>query len=189
MFLFRRFFKICSFISRTLHRITVEVVIKKSFLKCGHHVRVQRKCRFEGIENISIGNYVSLGDGTRMETTRAKIVIGDYVMFGPDVTIVTGNHRIDLIGIPMYFVSDEMKKEENDADVIIGSDVWIGARSIILKGVNIGEGAVIAAGSVVSHDVEPYSIVGGVPAKELRKRFTKEEIVAHKEKIHNEMSS
>lgn len=68
--------------------------------------------------------------------------------------------------------------DESSPKNIIGNDVWIGARAMILSGVKIGDGAVIAAGAVVTKDVEPYTIVGGVPAKPIRKRFTDEQIDA-----------
>jgi len=61
-------------------------------------------------------------------------------------------------------------------DVIIGNDVWLGKNSIVLSGVSIGDGAVVAAGSVVTRNVKPYSIVGGVPARELRFRFSEEQV-------------
>ena len=189
MNIYRIVYKIGLKLRRIIHRLFVEPIIKKSFHKCGTHVRIQRKCVFEGVENISIGNYVSLGDGAYILTTRAKVTIDDYVMFGPDVMIVTGNHRTDLCGVPMYMVGDSMKKESDDKDVKIESDVWIGARSIILKGVTIGEGSIIAAGSVVSHDVEPFSIVGGIPAKIIKKRFSDCEIVRHKEIFRNEKNA
>ena len=98
-------------------------------------------------------------------------------MFGPHVTIRGGNHRIDVIGKYMYEVKDKLLK--NDEDVIICDDVWIGCNATILKGVTVGKGAVVAAGSIVTKDVEPYSIVGGNPAKNIRYRFSKEEIVQH----------
>lgn len=60
---------------------------------------------------------------------------------------------------------------DNKGDIVIGNDVWIGYDAIIMAGVNIGDGAIIGARAVVTKDVEPYSIVGGVPAKEIRKRF------------------
>ena len=65
---------------------------------------------------------------------------------------------------------------DNKGDIVIGNDVWIGYDAIIMAGVTIGDGAIIGTRAVVTKDVEPYSIVGGVPAKEIRKRFTPEEI-------------
>lgn len=100
-------------------------------------------------------------------------------MFGPNVTIVTGNHRINIIGKYLSEIKDSMKKASDDQDVCIKDDVWIGCNSVILKGVTIGEGAVIAAGALVSTDVPPYAVVGGVPAKVLKKRFSKEQIETH----------
>ena len=67
----------------------------------------------------------------------------------------------------------------DDQDIIVEDDVWIGARAIILKGVTIGKGSVVGAGAVVTKTIPPYSIVGGVPAKILRRRFSNEEIIKH----------
>ena len=71
----------------------------------------------------------------------------------------------------MACVTDDEKLPENDLDVVFEGDNWIGASAIILKGVTIGKGSVIAAGSVVTKSIEPYTIVGGVPAKTIKKRF------------------
>lgn len=103
--------------------------------------------------------------------SRAKVVIGDNVMFGPRVTIVTGDHRIDIKDKPMINVTDSEKLPENDLPVIFEGDNWVGTGAIILKGVTIGNGAVIAAGSLIIKDVPPFAIVGGVPAKIIRYRF------------------
>ena len=103
--------------------------------------------------------------------TRAKIIFGDHVMTGPGVTMITGGHRIDIPGRPMKSIHNNEKLPENDQDIILNGDNWIGANSIILRGVTIGEGAVVAAGAVVTNDVPPYSIVGGVPARVLKRRF------------------
>ena len=97
-------------------------------------------------------------------------------MFAPRVTIVTGDHRIDLPNRFMDSVKDNEKLSENDKDVVFEGDNWIGTGTIILKGVTVGKGSVIAAGSVVTHDVPKYSIVGGIPAKLIKMRFTDEEI-------------
>lgn len=145
--------------------------IKKSFGKCGKKCVVARKCTFVGIKNICVGNDVSINFGATFLTTRAKIIIGNHVMFGPNVTIVTGDHRTDIKGRPMSMITDEEKNPENDLDVVFKGDNWIGAGAIILKGVTIGEGSIIAAGSVVTKDVEPFSIVWGVPARIIKYRF------------------
>ena len=71
-------------------------------------------------------------------------------------------------------ITDKEKRPEDDRDIVIESDVWVGANSTILRGVTVGEGSVIAAGAVVTKDVPPYSIVGGVPARVLKMRFDEE---------------
>ena len=104
-------------------------------------------------------------------STRAQVKIGNDVMFGPGVYVITGNHRTDIKGRPMISIRDDEKRASDDEDVVFVGDNWIGARSIILKGVTIGKGAVIAAGSVVTRDVPENEIWGGVPAKLIRRRF------------------
>ncbi len=179
----RFMYKLHHKVSRFCHKIFIEPIIKGSFAKSGKKVSVPACCHFSGIANISIGHNVALGADTRIMTTRAKTVIGNYVMFGPGVTIVTGDHRADILGKPMSMVSDEEKLEENDADVVIENDVWIGANATILKGVIIGKGSIIAAGSVVIKSIPPYSIAGGVPAKVIKPRFSEEEIVKHEKML------
>lgn len=100
--------------------------------------------------------------------------IGKYTSIGPGCRIGLGVHPIDQVSTSPYFYNDHVFKKRNPNDftvVIIGHDVWIGANALIMGGVNIGDGAVIGAGAVVTKDVEPYSVVVGVPAKEVKKRF------------------
>lgn len=103
--------------------------------------------------------------------------IGDYCSFAIDTLILLGgNHRIDWVTTyPFSRIWAEAEHIEghprSNGDVVIGSDVWVGARSIILSGVTVGHGAVVAANSVVTHDVAPYQIVRGNPAKSLKYRF------------------
>ena len=98
---------------------------------------------------------------------------GDDVMFGPGVTVITGDHRTDILDRPMITVTDSEKSPDNDKDVVFEGDNWVGANAIILKGVTVGKGSVVSAGAVVTHDVPPYAIVGGVPAKVIRMRNEK----------------
>lgn len=86
-------------------------------------------------------------------------------MFGPHVSIRGGDHRSDIVGRYIDEVKDTDKIPQNDKDVIFEGDNWIGMNSTILKGVTIGRGSIVAAGSVVVKSTPPYSIVGGVPAR------------------------
>ncbi|MBR0173719.1 MAG: acyltransferase [Lachnospiraceae bacterium] len=135
-------------------------------------------------ENVVIGNDVSINKGALLMCSRAKIIIGNHVMFGPNVTMITGGHRTDIIGRYMTTVTNAEKLPENDQDIILKGDNWIGANATILKGVVIGEGAVIAAGAVVTKAVPRYAVVGGVPAKVIKYRFNPQQ-ACHHEKIIN----
>lgn len=84
-----------------------------------------------------------------------------------------------MVGRFVDTIGDDEKLSENDQDVIIEGDNWIGMNTTILKGVTIGRGCIVAAGAVVNKSTPPYSIVGGVPAKILRMRFTEEQIKEH----------
>ena len=126
---------------------------------------------------MSIGDYTSIPEGSVFYCTEASLTIGKKVIFGPHPTIITGDHRIDVVG--KYIMDSKEKLPENDAPVVIENDVWIGANVTILKGVTIGRGSVVAAGAVVTKSCPPYSIIGGVPAKVLKMRFSAEAIKIH----------
>lgn len=113
--------------------------------------------------NLTIGNYVDIASGVRLGTD-GGLEIGDRTLIGFGAMILTGNHEIPVDRQPIFYGKHVRKK------VIIQKDVWIGGNAVILPGVTIGEGAVIAAGSVVTKDVLPFSIVGGVPAKPIKSR-------------------
>lgn len=163
--------------------------VRKLLKKIVYRLRKYPKCNsnigsksyFQNPKNVYIGSHCSLGIGGVYISARAPIYIGDYVMSGPQVMMITGNHRTDLLGWRMIEIDDNHKKEENDQPITIEDDVWIGARAIILKGVRIGKGSVVGAGSVVTKDVPRYSIVAGSPAKVIKYRFTPEEIKKHEE--------
>jgi acetyltransferase-like isoleucine patch superfamily enzyme len=115
----------------------------------------------------------------------ARLKIGSFTSIAERIKIyLGGNHRTDWISTyPFGHINNQTFTRHNgtghpktNGDVTIGNDVWIGADVTIMSGINIGDGAVIAANSHVVKDVEPYSIVGGNPAKLIKKRFTDEQI-------------
>lgn len=175
------FYKISVLVRKVWNKLISEPIRKKAFATCGKNVNIARNVEFSGAENIYVGNNVYIGPNSTFLTTLANIKIGDHVMMAHNVSIVTGNHRIDILGKYMDEVTDAEKLPEDDKDVVFEGDNWVGANATILKGVTVGRGAVISAGAVVSKDVPPYSIVGGVPAKVLKMRFDEETITKHEE--------
>lgn len=107
-----------------------------------------------------------------------KLIIGNYVCIASGVLILMGgNHNHHSEWITVYPFTEQIERSyEPKGDTVIKSDAWIGMNAMIMPGVTIGEGAIVAAGSVVLKDVPPYTIVGGNPAKEIRKRFSDSEI-------------
>lgn len=171
----RTMFRLGDFFRRAAHKALVEPLCKSALAECGKGVRIGRRCCLD-YGNVYVGNSVSINYGAHFLSSRARIVVGDHVMFGPKVTVVTGNHRTDIPGRFMDTVGDDEKLPENDQDVVFEGDNWIGAGSIILKGVTVGYGSIVAAGAVVSRDVPPYTVVGGVPARVLSRRFDDETV-------------
>ncbi|MEU4398930.1 acyltransferase [Micromonospora orduensis] len=135
-------------------------------------------------ETIEVGHNVDLGYRPILVAARARIRIGDNVMFGPEVTIRGGNHRIDQVGVPMIAVDKKPGDESHDRGVTIGDDVWVGTRAVILHGVTIGRGAVIGAGAVVTRSVPPYAVAAGNPARVIRLRWPLETIRDHERQLY-----
>lgn len=107
-----------------------------------------------------------------------KLYIGDYVSIGPEAVILMGGnhtHRTDWISC-FPFEDKILDAYRSKGDTVIGDGVWIGMRALIMAGVTIGEGSVVAAGAVVTKDLAPYTVYGGNPAGEIRKWFALEEI-------------
>lgn len=137
-------------------------------------------------DGIEIGNDFYIGKFSIIET---NCKIGHGVIIANNVGIVGRyDHNYSKIGVPVRLSpcirDDNYDWKGVDQWTVIGDDVWIGFGAIIMSGVTISRGAIIAAGSVVTKDVSPYSIVAGIPARVVKQRFTEEEIIEH-EKIIN----
>nr|MDA3897396.1 acyltransferase [Desulfobacteraceae bacterium] len=107
---------------------------------------------------IRVGRSFSINSGAMIDG-RGGVTIGDYVMVGPNVVIASSDHDYRQTDLPMA------TRDHKLAPVAIGNDVWIGANAVITGGTNIGDGAVISAGAIVTRNVYAYQIVGGVPAR------------------------
>lgn len=164
------------------HRIYNKVYLpryKKRLAACGEDVHFDPWNSVFTYESMYVGSHVNIAYHADFVATRSKIIIKDHVVFGPHVSIRGGDHRTDVVGRFVNTVGDEDKLPENDQDVIFEGDNWIGMNTTILKGVTIGRGCIVAAGAVVNKSTPPYSIVGGVPARVLKMRFTQEQIKEH----------
>lgn len=156
--------------SLTIGRNVVINALCKQGIKIGDNVTVKDGSIIEGYgvlrnlgEGLTIGNRVGISQNCFI-AIRGFIRIGDNTIIGPNVSIFSENHIYDDVNIPIV---DQGEKRDN---VTIGKNVWIGTRATILSGVKIGDGAVIAAGAVVTKDVPAYALVGGVPAKVIKMR-------------------
>ena len=129
---------------------------------CGNNVNIEKGAYFT--PQLKIGDRSGIGVNCE---AHGYITIGKDVMMGPDCIIYSSNHCHDRTDIPMIDQGGEYAKP-----VTIGNDVWLGRRVMIMPGVNIGDGCIIGAGAVVCHDIPPYSIAVGVPARVVRNRKT-----------------
>jgi len=140
---------------RLVFRIILGQIGRGAHIDYGVYFRYPRKI-FIG-SNVSINK--NCGFYASYAIKEARIVIGDNVTFGPEVSLFSAGHDYHYLDLPDIAKS-----------IVIENNVWIGGRSVILPGVTIREGAIVAAGSLVTKDVEAYKIVGGNPAKVIKDR-------------------
>ena len=151
--------------------LLVKVMFRKCTIGKGFHAGL--RVRIWGRDKVVIGRNFYIGRDSFIET---DVIIGDNVMFGNRVALVGRyDHHYQLPGVPI-----RLAPQIRDADykwkgiglvTTIENDVWVGYGSTVMGGVTIGEGSIIGAGSLVTKDVEPYSIYAGVPARKIRDRF------------------
>lgn len=130
------------------------------------------------IPSASIDKFTKIGENTYVGdySIITKSIIGRYCSIGPYVTIGLGEHDIYKISTSSDFYEENVFEELTKDKVVIGNDVWIGTKATILRGVSIGNGAVIGANSVVTKNVPDYAVVVGCPARIIKYRFSEEKI-------------
>lgn len=183
-------------ILKYLYKFFICIKVRSKGVLIKPSVNFNNKTIFEGTNVVLKGAYISntyVGYGTYIcnDTSLANCQIGRFCSIGQRVRVVTGNHpsSIFVSTNPMFFsirkqngktLCDKNKFEEilsiNGRNLIIGNDVWIGDGVVFKGGITIGDGAIIAMGACVTKDVPPYAIVGGVPAKIIRYRFSEKQI-------------
>lgn len=154
--------------------------------KIGKYTHIRSQCI---INNTQIGDYSYMGTNCIIQNT----TIGNYCSIASDVVCGLGRHPLTLFSTsPIFYkvknpLNFKLVQEDTHFQefkpINVGNDVWIGTRAIILDGVNIGNGAVIAAGAVVTKDVPEYAIVGGVPAKIIKYRANVQELNMYKQSL------
>ena len=146
---------------------------RKSSISIGDKTMICRDAVIQG--NVKIGHDSSVQTHSLIiGDAECGITIGNFVRIAPFVTIISSNHIFERTDIPIYMQGSKGKP------IVIEDDVWIAARVNIMAGVTIGHGSVIAAGAVVTKDVKPYSVMGGVPAKLIKVRGQKNEEIQYK---------
>lgn len=152
--------------SKGIFRIDSGVTIRGfKNIELGENIRFEKNSYIYAINaNLKVGDNFFLGVNSQLCAVREDIIIGDYCMIAPNCIFVSDDHCFDSIESPM------MEQGFNVGKIVLKNDIWIGANSVILKDIVIGEGSIIGAGSIVTKNIKPYSIMGGVPAKLIKKR-------------------
>jgi len=154
----------------------------------GKYFHAGIRVRLWAPDEIKTGKFCYIGRDSQIE---CNAVLGNYVFTGNKVAFIGRyDHNWEEVGTPTLMTTRIRDRHYNwkgkGQKIVVEDDVWIGYGSTVLSGVKIGEGSIIAAGSLVTKDVEPYSIYGGVPAKKIKDRFaTKEQVLEHIEKLKN----
>lgn len=135
----------------------------------GDNALIHRSCDVSPWSLVTMGKNSSLADGAVIALGPGdnRLVIGDDTFIGPEIYVRNMNHAFERTDIPI------MEQGHIGTDIVIGNGVWMGARCILLSGARIGDHSVVAAGSVLSNEIAPYSVAAGNPARVVKKRIVK----------------
>ena len=134
-------------------------------------------------QNMYLDDYCVVQGQTNFISNKGKLIVKKYSVISSGCTIVPGSHKL-TVGVPFYLATTNHINDD-EGDIIIEEDCWVGAGCILLPKCHIGRGAVIGAGSVVKKDVPPYAVVVGVPAKIIATKFTIDEVLKHESILYS----
>lgn len=160
-------------------------VSRRKFGYMGNNVIITPPCSINP-QKCFIYDNVSIGSNAFVSAVNAKFIVKGNCAIAEGLTVHTGNHA-QVVGMFVSDINESNKPKGYDKDVVVEQDVWIGCNVTLLAGVTIGRGGVVAAGAVVNKSTPPYTIVGGVPAKVLKFRFSIDEILEHESKLYPEV--
>lgn len=164
-----------------LRQIYITSMDHRQYAEIGEHCDL-------GTEQTTIPSRVYMEDYSRLQNHfnfiayRGKLRVKKYAAVGSGCIVIPGDH-VPTVGVPQY-LAGKLHINDVDGEIVIGEDAWVGAGTILLSHCQIGRGAVVAAGAVVSKVVPPYAVVAGVPAKIIAVRFTKEQIMQHEATLY-----
>lgn len=170
-----------SIIKRVIQRLSNSYYRKEDFGAIGKNCHIH--CNAVLVpKNIFMDDNCIIQNKVNFISHKGKLIIKKFSVISSGCTIIPSTH-LPIVGVPFYNQALEHIGDE-DRDIIINEDCWIGANAILLPGCQIGRGAIVAAGAVVTKEVPPYSVVAGCPATVIASKFTKEDIIHHEEILY-----
>lgn len=133
-------------------------------------------------ENVTLEDYTRIQNHFNFISYRGKLIVKKYAAIGAGCIVIPGDH-IPTVGVPQY-LAGKLHINDMDGEIVVGEDAWVGAGTILLSHCQIGRGAVVAAGAVVTKPIPPYAVVAGIPAKIIATRFSIEQILQHESLLY-----
>ncbi len=158
---------------------------RKSFGYIADNVVITPPLSCANYKNLYIGENVGIGPNANLSCLNAKCIIKGNAAIAEHFTVHTGNHA-HIKGMFITDITEANKPKGYDEDVVVEKDVWIGCNVTLLSGVTVGRGCTIAAGAVVAKSTPPYAVIGGVPAKFIKFKWTIDEILEHEAILYPE---